>query len=267
MGRLCRSPFPCEATVVKVFIVDDESPSRRELKYLLSQIIDVETVGEASSGATGLKGIRETKPDVVFLDIQMPGLDGLEVSRILSDAPHKPLLIFTTAFQEYAVEAFELEAFDYILKPFSPERVHKSVAKAKNFLNSAPLKAADLMRSPDKQQEYSETTKRIPLYKGEKIIPTAPENILFIRCQGGELFVHTYEGKYKAKPAMHELEQKLSPFGFIRTHRSFLVNINHVLELIPWFNGSYKLHMDDPEKSEVLVSRYNVKDLKRYFDL
>ena len=252
---------------MKAFIIDDESPARRELKYLLGRIDDVEVVGEASTGVAGLKEIRQLKPDVVFLDIQMPGLDGLEVSRILLESPHKPLLIFATAFQEYAVEAFEVEAFDYILKPFSPERVNKSVAKARDFLNHAPLKAADLLKKQKEERKPSELAKRIPLFKGEKIIPTAPEKILFIGCQGGELFVYTHEGKYKAKSVMHEMEQKLSPFGFIRTHRSFLVNINHVLEVIPWFNGSYKLTMDDKEKTEVLVSRYNVKDLKQYFDL
>jgi len=252
---------------MKAFIIDDESPARRELKYLLGRIDGVEVVGEASTGVAGLKEIRQLKPDVVFLDIQMSGLDGLEVSRILSESPHKPLLVFATAFQEYAVEAFEVEAFDYILKPFSPERVNKSVAKAKDFLKHSPLKAADLLKTQEVERKPSEIAKRIPLFKGEKIIPTAPEKILFLGCQGGELFVYTHEGKFKAKSVMHEMEQKLSPFGFIRTHRSFLVNINHVLEVIPWFNGSYKLAMDDKEKTEVLVSRYNVKDLKQYFDL
>lgn len=252
---------------MKAFIIDDESPARRELRYLLGRIDGVEIVGEAPSGVSGLKGIREHRPDVVFLDIQMPGLDGLEVSRVLSELPRRPLLIFATAFLEYAVEAFEVDAFDYILKPFSPERVGKSVEKAKNFLGRTPLKASGLLKSREQKQNPSETAKRISLFKGEKIIPTAPEKILFIRCHDGELCVHTQEGKYKAKSILHELEQKLSPFGFIRTHRSFLVNSNHVLEVIPWFNGSYKLVMDDKEKTEVLVSRYNVKDLKQYFDL
>jgi len=256
-----------EAVAVKVVIIDDETPARRELRYLLSQVNDVEVIGEAATGTRGLQEIRELRPDVVFLDIQMPGLDGLEVSRILSELPHKPLLIFATAFQEYAVEAFEVDAFDYILKPFSSERVHKSVAKARKFLIQIPLKATELLKNQDKKWDSSKTAKRIPLFKGDKIIPTPPEKILFIRCQNRELLVHTQDGKYKAKSAMHELEQKLSPYGFIRTHRSFLVNINHVLEVIPWFNGSYKLTMDDREKTEALVSRYNVKDLKRFFDL
>ena len=252
---------------MKVYIIDDESPARRELKYLLGQIEGVEIAGEASTGAAGLKGIRESRPDVAFLDIQMPGLDGLEVSGILAEMPHRPLLIFATAHQGYAVEAFELEAFDYILKPFSLERVRKSIAKAGKFLDRTPLKAADLLRGDDTKAPAPATTKRIPLFKGEKIIPTPPERILFIQCQDGELSVHTRDGKYKAKSALHELEQKLSPFGFIRTHRRSLVNINHVLEVIPWFNGSIKLTMDDKERTEVLVSRYNVKDLKQYFDL
>jgi two-component system response regulator LytT len=252
---------------VKAFIIDDEAPSRRELRYLLGQIENVEIAGEASTGAAGLKGIREAGADVVFLDIQMPGLDGLETARVLSELPRHPLVIFATAFQEYAVAAFEVEAFDYILKPFSLDRVRKSMAKVVNFLNRAPLKAADLFKEPQEALPAPAAVKRIPLYKGEKIIPTAPEKIHFIRCLDSELIVHTVDGKFKSKATLQELEQKLSSFGFIRTHRSFLVNTGRVLEVIPWFNGSYKLTMDDRDRTEVMVSRYNVKDLKRYFDL
>ncbi len=252
---------------MKAFIIDDEVPSRRELGYLLSKIEGVELAGEASTGAAGLKGIRETGADMVFLDIQMPGLDGLEVCRIVSEMAQRPLVIFTTAFQNYAVEAFEVEAFDYILKPYSQERVRKAVAKAEKFIHRAPLKASELLRSRNEEQGAAQAAKRIPLYKGEKIIPTAPDKVLFVRCRDSELIVHTADGKFKSKTTLQELEQKLSPFGFIRTHRSFLVNTNHVAEVIPWFNGSYKLTMDDKEKTEVMVSRYNVKDLKQYFDL
>ena len=112
---------------IKAFIIDDESPARRELKYLLEQIEGVDIVGEAPNGALGLKGIRETKPQVVFLDVQMPGLNGLEISEFLCELPDKPLIIFATAFEEYATKAFDVEAFDYILKPFSIERVKKAI--------------------------------------------------------------------------------------------------------------------------------------------
>lgn len=253
---------------MKTYIIDDESPARRELAYLLGQIEDVKVVGEAATGAAGLKGIQETRPDMAFVDIQMPGMHGLEVSRVLLELPHKPLLIFATAFQEYAVEAFEIEAFDYILKPFSAERIAKSVAKARKFLNHrTPLKAVDLLRGREEKPGPSPAAKRVSLYKGDKIIPTAPDKILIIRCHDGEVVAHTQEGKYKLKSVLHDLEEKLSPYGFIRTHRSSLVNINHILEVIPWFNGSVKLTLDDRERTEVLVSRYNVKDLKEYFDL
>jgi len=252
---------------LKVVIIDDETPARRELRYLLSQVGDVEVVGEASTGTKGLHVIHALRPDVVFLDIQMPGLDGIEVSRILSELPRRPLLIFATAFQEYAVKAFEVDAFDYILKPFALNRVQKSISKAQNFLAQTPLNAVDLLKHHGRKWDASEAAKRIPLFRGEKIIPTSPDKILFIRCKNRELLVHTHDGKFKSKSIMHELEEKLSPYGFIRTHRSFLVNINHVLELTPWFNGSYKLTMDDKDKTEALVSRYNVKDLKQYFDL
>lgn len=257
---------------IKAFIIDDEAPARRELKYLLEQIEGVDIVGEAPNGTLGLKGIRETKPQVVFLDVQMPGLNGLEVSEFLCELPDKPLIIFATAFEEYATKAFDVEAFDYILKPFSIERVKKAIKKSEKFLHEdslhiSLLKEAAVLKTPDLRKEAGVATKKIPLYKDEKIIPTSPQKILSIKCLDGEISVQTMEGRYKTKSTLNELESKLSPYGFIRTHRSVLVNMNHVLEVIPWFNGSYKVIMNDKEKTEILVSRNYVKDLKKHFDL
>ena len=240
---------------MRVFIVDDEAPARRELRYLLEQAEGVEVVGEASNGTEALKGISQTRPQVVFLDIQMPGLSGLELAQVLAEFPTKPLLVFATAFQEYALEAFEVEAFDYLMKPFGQERVAKTVMKAARAL------AATGAREP------GEPCRKIPLYLGEAIIPTAPDRILFARSEEGEVVVHARDGRYRSRFTLNELEQKLAVSGFVRVHRSFLVNTNLVRQVIPWFNGSYKLIMDDREQTEIPVSRYNVKDLKRYFDI
>lgn len=249
------------STTLRTFIIDDEAPARRELRYLLEQIATVEVVGEAANGSAALKGIRETRPRLVFLDIQMPGLSGLELAQFLCELPERPLLVFATAFDEYALQAFEVDAIDYLCKPFTLERVAKAVAKAAKALSpTAAPPAAEAPRS-------GEACRKIILYRGETIVPTAAERIIFARAEEGEVLVHAVDGRYRSRCALNELEQKLAAAGFVRTHRSFLVNINHVREVIPWFNGSYKLIMDDRERSEVPVSRYNVKDLKRHFDM
>jgi DNA-binding LytR/AlgR family response regulator len=248
-------------THLRTFIVDDEAPARRELRYLLEQISGVEVVGEAANGTAALKGIRESKPDLVFLDIQMPGLTGLELAAFLCELPQRPLLIFATACQEHALEAFEVDAVDYLCKPFTRERVAKAVAKAaRAAVPSASMPDAAIPKQGD-------ACRKIPLYRGETIIPTNVERIMFARAEEGEVIVHAIDGRYRTRGTLGELEQKLASAGFFRSHRSYLVNSSHVREVIPWFNGSYKLIMGDKDKTEIPVSRYNVGDLKRHFDL
>ncbi len=249
-------------TPLRTFIIDDEAPARRELRYLLGQNPEVEVVGEAASGTAALKGIRETKLQLVFLDIQMPGLTGLELAQFLGELPERPLLVFATAFDEYALQAFEVDAIDYLCKPFTLERVTKAVAKAARIIAlSAESKISSTSFKVD-------PCRKIPLYRGETIIPTAPERIVLAHSEDGEVFVYTIdEKKYHTRCTLGELEQKLAAVGFIRSHRSYLVNINHVREVIPWFNGSYKLLMGDANKTKVPVSRYHVQDLKKHFDL
>ncbi len=243
---------------MRVFITDDEAPARRELRYLLEQVASVELVGEAANSPEALKGIRETKPELVFLDIHMPGMNGLELAQFLCELPNRPLLVFATAYDEYALQAFEVDAIDYLRKPFTQERVSRCCAKAERLLHQAPGTSG---------LDSVEPCRRIPLYRGESIIPTTPDQIIFVRSEDGEVFVHSTEGRYRTRCTLNELEHKLAGHGFIRPHRSFLINVNYVREVIPWFNSSYKLIMADRDRSEIPVSRYNVKELKRYFDL
>lgn len=249
---------------IRVCIIDDEAPARRELKFLLGQIEDVEISCEAASGTAGLKKIRELAPDVVFLDITMPGLSGLELSQILADLPNQPLIVFATAYEQYALQAFDVSAFDYILKPFELERLQKTFAKIRRTLGQSALRS-----QAEVQSALPESCRvlKIPAYKNDRIIPLSPEKILCARAAEGDVLIQTFDGQYLTKSTLNDLEQKLAPCGFIRTHRSSLVNLQHIAEIIPWFNGSYKLILGDRQKTEILVSRYNAKDLKKHFDI
>jgi two-component system, LytTR family, response regulator LytT len=255
---------------LKIFIADDEAPARRELKYLLGKTGCAEIVGEAASGSEALRVIMESSPQVVFLDVQMPSMTGLELSQLLCRLPEKPLVIFCTAFEKYAIAAFDVEAFDYILKPFTFERINKAIKRAVKYIQAKEHGAGvEGSLSPVAGQiaGTGDLPKKIPLYKGEKIIPTAPQDIIFARIEDGEIMARTMDGGFRTKSPLNELETKLGRFGFVRVHRNALVNTNHVKEVIPWYNGSYKLVMSDRDRTEILVSRYNVKELKQYLNL
>lgn len=248
---------------ITVFIIDDEAPARRELRYLLEQVGDVAVLGEASNPSQGVQGIRETKPQLVFLDIQLPGLSGIELAQVIRELPDSPLVVFATAFEQFAVQAFNVEAFDYILKPFTLERVAKSIHKAWNTLGGQ-VKAQKNAAPPEGQHGTDKPDiKRIIVHKGSKMIPVPPESIVFIRATEGEAQVHTADGVFTSKNTLNTLENVLEPYSFVRVHRNSLVNLNCIIEIIPWFNGSCKLVMNDNSSSEVLVSRYNAKDLKQ----
>lgn len=244
---------------IKIFIIDDEAPTRREMRYLLGQLPDVEVVGEAGTPSQGLQGIREHKPQLLFLDIQLPGLNGIELAQIIAELPERPLVVFATAFEQFAVQAFEVEAFDYLLKPFTLERVARSVRKAAKALALKPMEELQL----DEHRLPGEGVKRVLVHKGEKMIPIPPESIVFIRATEGEAEVHTAEGVFTSRSTLAALESLLEPYCFVRVHRNSLVNLNCIVEYIPWFNGSCKLVMNDRGRSEVLVSRYNAKELKQ----
>lgn len=249
---------------LRAYIIDDEAPSRRELRYLLEQN-NVEIAGEAATGNAGLKGILESKPQVVFLDIHMPGLGGLELARVLRELPEQPLVIFATAYERYAVNAFDLEAFDYILKPFTAERILKTLQKAQRHLCLAAEEAP--AGSESRARTALPDLRKVLLLKGDRIIPVSPEKIVCARCVEGAVVVTTRDDTYRTRATLNELESRLLRHGFVRTHRGSLVNINSVQEVVPWFHGSYKLIMNDRDRTEVVVSRANAKELRRFFDL
>ncbi len=244
-------------TPMRVLVVDDEELARVRIKELLADIPDVEVAGEAENGLRAVDLVGELGPDVVILDIQMPGMDGFEVVEALA---HVPLVIFATAFDEYAIKAFEVNSVDYLLKPISRERLGEAIERARSLLDDTPqlddqmARLAGLIRSRD--------VRRLPVMKGKKIVLVDLDDIVWIGVEGELVFVHTASERYMMNATMAELESRLDPRVFFRSHRSSIVNLNHVKEIVPWFSGKYKIVVDDEQKSELVLSRARVKGLR-----
>jgi two-component system, LytTR family, response regulator LytT len=252
-------------------IVDDEQLARDELAYLLKNVGDVEVVAQGKNGVEGVSLIREHNPDLVFLDVQMPGLDGFGVIKKLLDRKVPlPKIVFATAFDQYAVKAFEVNAVDYLLKPFDKKRVAQSVQKARTKVEGHPTtdKIETLMKMLESQKPQAA---KILLKAAGRLFLVNQRDICFASIEDGIISVVTsgpngMEGQSNCR-TLEELLDGLDPNLFWRAHRSFLVNINRIKEVVPWFKSSYQLRMDDKKQSEIPVSRAQTKRLRELFGL
>lgn len=254
---------------ISTIIIDDEQLSREELSYLLKSVGDVEVVAQGSNGVEAIQLIREHSPELVFLDVQMPGLDGFQVIKKLVDKKHPlPQIVFATAFDQYAVRAFEVNAVDYLLKPFDKKRVAQSVDKARQKL-SAPTSSErleSLITLLEQQQKPQQ--QKILLRSAGRLILVDQKDICFATIDEGVITVATssMEGHSNCR-TLEELLESLDPNVFWRAHRSHVVNINRIKEVLPWFKSSYQLRMDDRKHSELPVSRAQTKRLRELFGL
>ena len=253
-------------------IVDDEQPARDELAYLLKSLGDVTVVATGKNGLEAVTLIREHAPDLVFLDVQMPGLDGFGVIKKLVEKKHPlPQIVFATAYDQYAVKAFEVNAVDYLLKPFDKQRVAQSVQKARrNLQQSSDAAPAERLDSLVKMLESQQASRnKIVLRSASRLFLVDPKDICFASIEDGVITVITaggMEGHSNCR-TLEELLESLDANTFWRTHRSYLVNINRIKEVVPWFKSSYQLRMDDKKQSEVPVSRAQTKRLRELFGL
>jgi DNA-binding LytR/AlgR family response regulator len=252
--------------LIKCLIVDDEPPAVEELAYLLSKIDEIDIVGKAGSASRAIEAIETLAPDLVFLDIQMPERDGFEVIRRYMSSKGPPIFIFATAYDQYAVKAFDAEAVDYILKPFNEERVRKSVQRARDLLQT--MKQVPLCQQVEKLVRQLENSPRevqkIPVESKGRIRVLDLEEIVFLKAENKGIDVYTKNESFlfHGQNSLDELEKKLRSFSFFRSHRSYLINLSFVIEIIPWFSGRYLVKLSDDKGSEVPVSRQRVKDLK-----
>jgi DNA-binding LytR/AlgR family response regulator len=243
---------------LRTLIVDDEAPARERLRKLLAQNDLVELIGEAEDGIKAVEMIEKKSPDLVLLDIQMPRLDGFGVIKMLQNPP---LIIFVTAYDEYAIKAFEVNALDYLLKPFTKVRLERAIERAyQEFSKRTDFSAKldSLFQTLKEQPRYLE---RIAVRKGGRIFVINVANVDWIGSEGGLIFIHTKEEKYITNYTLEELESRLNPNMFFRAHRSAIVNLTKIKEIIPWFAGSHRIRLTNGV--EVDLSRGQAKELRK----
>lgn len=243
---------------IRTVIVDDEPLARERVKGFLSKITDVELVGEADDGKSAIQIIEAQKPDLIVLDVEMPGHDGFSVVRALKDPPH---IIFATAFDEYAIKAFEVEALDYLLKPFSQKRLVEAVERVRDRMDSGQgsVDAESVERAASTRQTYAA---QIPVHTARKIVVLPVDEILWFAVEARLVYAHVDGRAYMTNFTLRELEQRLDPEVFFRAHKSRLVNLHKVKEITRWFGGRFRLVMADSEGSEVELSRVQARTLR-----
>lgn len=236
---------------LRALIVDDEYPARNELRYLLSRCACVEVIGEAADAQEAVKLIRALEYDVVFLDVQMPGVTGIDLAGELRSLKNPPQVVFVTAYNDYAVDAFAVGAVDYLVKPVEEGRLRETVNRLRNRLSS------------DQQGSLSV----LAVEKDGCTVLVAVGDIVFVCAQRERILIHTYNDQAITHFTLEMLAERLPKKMFFRVHRSYLVNISHIKEIRSHLNGAYRLRMDDRDKSEVPVSRNRVSDLKEFLGL
>lgn len=247
----------------KVLVVDDEPLARQRILDLLKSEADLEVIGEARNGVEALEKIQSMKPDLVFLDVQMPEVDGFGVIEALG-ADEMPHVIFVTAYDQYALQAFEVNALDYLLKPFDQERFYLALSRAREHLGREDAPIADQIRQllVDVKPEEEHTDRLIIKSEG-RIFFIKTEDINWIEAAGNYVTLHVGQEEFLMRETMAGMEAKLDPKQFIRIHRSHIVNIESIKEIKPWFNGEY--HVDLKDGTQLTLSRKYRQNFKDYF--
>ena len=275
---------------ISALIIDDEQLARDELAYLLESATDIDVVAQGANGIEAVELIEEHHPDLVFLDVQMPGLDGFAVIQRVMDRHRKlkdsdswslPQFVFATAYDQYAVRAFDVNAVDYLLKPFDRVRVEKALERvrtrmtngaAKNGGGESPIESQldallHLLKNPQGAGRAAQPAKLI-VQAGSRLLLVDQAEICFAEIDDGVIRVVTqqFEGQSKCR-TIEELLEQLDAAVFWRAHRSFVVNINQIREVVPWFKSTYQLRMNDKKQTEIPVSRAQTKRLRELFNL
>ena len=261
---------------IRIVVVDDEEPARNELCFQLKQIDEVDIIGEAADGIQALQLIKSLKPDLALLDIQMPGLTGFEVARELVKKKTESQVVFVTAYDHYAIEAFEINAIDYLLKPVEPLRLQHTLERVRNRQRSdsldntgpKPFTAKDLERIGELMEKRHSRPDPIAVKVGGKLVLVQSEDIIFISLENETIKVVTRDLRgFSNYRTLDELQSNLDPSVFWRVHRSHIANIHKIKEIIPRLSRNYVLKMADQKHTQIPVSRTQTKRLREFLKL
>ena len=245
--------------MIRTLVVDDEKLARDRLLSFLRGCDDIDVIGQAANGVDAVRLIEEQSPDLVFLDVQMPGQDGLGVLKAVHKNPH---IVFATAFDDYAIQAFDVHAADYLLKPVSRARLEEALRRVRQRLSgqAAAPQLRELMQMLEARARRH--LAQLPVHRGRQILVVPVEQILWFEVEYRLVYAHVEGDRYMTNFTLRELEERLDPEVFFRAHKSRLVNLKHVRAIVPWFGGRFKLVMRDDKGSEVELSRAQARELR-----
>ncbi len=259
--------------MIKVLLVDDEQPALDELAFLLKPFINLNIVATFNEPKKALEYILLNDVDAIFLDISMPELNGFEMAEAIVRLRKPPYIIFATAYDDYAIKAFEVNAIDYLLKPITQERLETTINRLVSIINASSesnarkkeedtLALKQLLNNRYKEKQ----TTRLPLWKNDRIHLVNPHDISYLETRDGQTLIYSKKGTFTCSESLSHFEEILVNYSFFRCHRSYMIHINSVAEVIPWFNNTYAVKINGYEV-EVPVSRRNVKDFKELLNL
>ncbi|MCM3398633.1 MULTISPECIES: LytR/AlgR family response regulator transcription factor [Oceanobacillus] len=240
--------------LIRALVVDDEPHNRKELKHLLGNFPHLQVIEEAESGETAIMKTIQHQPDVVFLDVEMPKMSGMETAKAIKELKKAPLVVFATAYPQFAAEAFRYNAVDYLLKPYDEEQLQETIERIEKKLG-ATIEA-----------DTGKQAGKLAVEADGDIFYVEPEDILYMSRSDKRTKLVTKSGEFETKIALKDLETRLLTYGFFRIHKSFLVNLEYITRLTPWFNGAYHLQLEGSDDT-LSVSRNYVKALRSRLEI
>lgn len=245
---------------IRLLIVDDEAPALKDLKRICGKLDGVEVVGEGTDGPEAVKLVKKLKPDAVLLDIQMPGLDGFQVVARIADMEQSPSIIFVTAYDHYAIRAFDVHAVDYVLKPVEEKRLAHAIERVRRIRGGAEP-GPDLMAL---LAAVGASPRRLAVRQGESLFMVDADDVLYATVSEGSIKIvaRGLEGTVSFR-SLDELAKELSSKHFMRVHKSYLANIDRIYEITPWFSGSYQLRMEGKGGPVIPLSRAQARELRK----